>query len=60
LKFYRLESEAYFSLSEIFVNGRCHAKEARPYPVERASIGRPENPVGKIRHAVFEVTLWKS
>jgi hypothetical protein len=38
LKFYRLRSEAYFSLSEIFVNGRDYRAEAGPYPVERANV----------------------
>jgi hypothetical protein len=42
LKFYRLRSEAYFSVSEIFVNDRDYRAEAGPYPVERANVGSPQ------------------
>jgi hypothetical protein len=43
LKSYRLRSEAYFRLSEIFVNGRDYRVELRPYPVEKECIGHREH-----------------
>src|SRR5580700_5021290 len=39
----QVRSEAYFSLSGIFVNGRDHRVELRPYPVEKECIGHREH-----------------
>jgi hypothetical protein len=43
LKFYRVRSEAYFRLSEIFVNRRDYGGERSPYPVDWGNVGRREH-----------------
>src|SRR5947209_3471193 len=42
MKFYRLTGEAYFSLSEIFVNDRSHYPAPPLYLVEKVSVGEAE------------------
>jgi len=39
----QVRSEAYFSPSGIFVNGRDYRVELRPYPVEKECIGHREH-----------------
>ena len=39
-KFYRVRSEAYFRLSEIFVNRRDYGGERSPYPADWGNVGR--------------------
>jgi hypothetical protein len=43
-KFYRVRSEAYFSPSRIFVNGRNHDDEKNPYPVDWENVGGGVHP----------------
>ncbi len=40
MKFYRVRSEAYFRLSEIFVNRRDCSRERSPYPIDWENVGR--------------------
>ena len=40
LEFYRVTSEAYFRLSEIFVNGRDCRRERSPYPIDWGNVVR--------------------
>jgi hypothetical protein len=59
LEFYRLRSEAYFSLSEIFVNGRDYSRERSPYLIELGSVGcgehrGSESTAGGFRRRVVE------
>ena len=47
----QVTSEAYFSLSGIFVNGRDHRVELRPYPVEKECIGHREHRGNEVQQA---------
>ena len=60
MKFYRVRSEAYFRLSEIFVNDGNYSRGRCPYPVDWGNVGCREHGGAKDSQGIDLKPLWKS